>query len=254
MTLDQEPNEDRSKVDLVWTYEGTIDYFKVRYGTSEDNLRLSITTSTPAGSILLADSNATYYAQVFPVDENGTVNGEPSGIIEIPPLELIAECGNGELEAGEVCDDGNTEDGDGCNATCTRIDQAEQGSAEGLPSCFPDNIPLKTKKVNDKYYIYWDAIPNAKEYIVYRADQAVDAITQMTVVTTTPDTMFEYPFDPYSEVDVWAWYAVEAVCENNDQKQVGDMTAVKVGPEDTILLVVVASFLIFSIRRLVKSV
>jgi len=27
-------------------------------------------------------------------------------------------CGNGTLDAGEQCDDGNTADGDGCSATC----------------------------------------------------------------------------------------------------------------------------------------
>ncbi len=251
ITFDQTPNEDRSKVDLEWTYEGIIDYFKVRYGTSEDNLRLSITTSTPEGTLSLADTKASYFAQVFPVDENGLVNGEPSDIIEIPPLTAV--CGNGKVEAGEVCDDGNDESGDGCNETCTEVEQ-EHMADDSLPSCDPYGIPLHTKKVNGKYYIYWKPVQNAKEYIIYRADQAVDAISQMTVVTKTEETMFEYPFDPYSEVDVWARYAVEAVCANDDQKQVGDMTPVKVGPEDTLLLVVVASFLIFSIWRLVKSV
>jgi cysteine-rich repeat protein len=28
------------------------------------------------------------------------------------------ECGNGVIEAGEICDDGNTQSGDGCSATC----------------------------------------------------------------------------------------------------------------------------------------
>lgn len=251
ITLDQTPNTDRSRVDLEWTYEGVIDYFKVRYGTSEDNLRLSITTSTPEGTLVLADTKATYYAQVYPVDVNGLVNGEPSGIIEIPPVMGTAICGNGVLEAWEICDDGNTVSGDGCNATCTVRDEQ---SAAWAPTCYPNSIPLKTKKVNDKYYIYRTAVPQAKEYIVYRADQAVDAIAQMSLVAKTTQTMFEYPFDPYSEVDVRARYAVEAVCENDEQKQVGDMTPVKVGPEDTLLLIVVSSFLIFSIWRLVKSV
>ncbi len=30
----------------------------------------------------------------------------------------LAVCGNGELEAGELCEDGGTEDGDGCSADC----------------------------------------------------------------------------------------------------------------------------------------
>lgn len=29
-----------------------------------------------------------------------------------------SECGNSQLETGEQCDDGNTEDGDGCSASC----------------------------------------------------------------------------------------------------------------------------------------
>ena len=32
-------------------------------------------------------------------------------------------CGNGIVETGEVCDDGNIVAGDGCNATCTQIEQ-----------------------------------------------------------------------------------------------------------------------------------
>ena len=31
-----------------------------------------------------------------------------------------ALCGNGELEQGEQCDDGNVSDGDGCDARCFR--------------------------------------------------------------------------------------------------------------------------------------
>ncbi|MCB9506749.1 MAG: hypothetical protein H6697_03660, partial [Myxococcales bacterium] len=36
-------------------------------------------------------------------------------------------CGNGFVEAGEACDDGNTADGDGCSATC----ELEGGGACG---------------------------------------------------------------------------------------------------------------------------
>ena len=38
-----------------------------------------------------------------------------------PPRELVL-CGNGVLDAGEVCDDGNQVDGDGCSAFCTHFD------------------------------------------------------------------------------------------------------------------------------------
>jgi MYXO-CTERM domain-containing protein len=36
-------------------------------------------------------------------------------------------CGNGNVDTDEVCDDGNTADGDGCSATC----QPEDGSEDG---------------------------------------------------------------------------------------------------------------------------
>ncbi len=42
----------------------------------------------------------------------GNLGGEPGN----PPVE--AACGNGVLEAGESCDDGNQVDGDGCEASC----------------------------------------------------------------------------------------------------------------------------------------
>lgn len=33
----------------------------------------------------------------------------------------VPRCGDGVLDGGEVCDDGNTKSGDGCNATCTSL-------------------------------------------------------------------------------------------------------------------------------------
>src|SRR5207237_5333912 len=55
-------------------------------------------------------------------DANGSVNGPTT-----PPYcnffgytESGYRCGNYALDAGEECDDGNRNDGDGCSATCTR--------------------------------------------------------------------------------------------------------------------------------------
>ena len=96
-------------------------------------------------------------------------------------------------------------------------------------SCHTDGIALTTKRVNGKYYIAWAAVPRAKEYIIYRADTAVGSVSNMRQIAKTTETLFEYPFDVNSEVDKFAWYAVEAVCdETAEQKQVGDVTQVKV--------------------------
>ena len=42
-------------------------------------------------------------------------------------------CGNGELEPGEFCDDGNTKNGDGCSADCSEVDGDYDCSAVGEP-------------------------------------------------------------------------------------------------------------------------
>ena len=52
-------------------------------------------------------------------DDGNTVNGDGCSSTcqtEVPPPPPV--CGNGVVEAGEQCDDGNTLNGDGCSATC----------------------------------------------------------------------------------------------------------------------------------------
>ena len=44
--------------------------------------------------------------------------GAPSAAPTGEALPEAAVCGNGKIEAGETCDDGNTVNGDGCSATC----------------------------------------------------------------------------------------------------------------------------------------
>ncbi len=46
-------------------------------------------------------------------------DGCPVDTTPPPPPPPSASCGNGTVEAGEECDDGNTVDGDGCSANCT---------------------------------------------------------------------------------------------------------------------------------------
>src|SRR5690606_6126862 len=46
-----------------------------------------------------------------------------------PVVEPV--CGNGDLEVGEGCDDGNTSDGDGCSASC---EPEETGVGGGAPA------------------------------------------------------------------------------------------------------------------------
>ena len=311
ISLDYTSDDERTMVDLFWTYTWTIEYFKIKYGTDSSDLRLSLTTATPEGMLILADSTQTYFAQVLPVDEQWVVIGDPSSVITMPPA-TTSLCGDGQVEWSEACDDGNVINGDGCSSVCTieasvcgngRVESGEQcddgnvlnndgcnslcqiaaivpvcgnGTLESgeqcddgnvlnndgcsslcqievEPTCYPDGITLQTKKVNDKYYIHWASVPDAVEYIIYRADQAVASTEQMSAIGKTTDTMFQYPFDPYSEVDRWARYAVEAVCPNEEQKPVGDVTAVKVWPEDRAMIIFFLALAVFMGWRFVRT-
>ncbi len=55
----------------------------------------------------------TYYVRV---EENGNNATIPAYVIQIRTFGV--GCGNGIIDAGEICDDGNTVDGDGCSALC----------------------------------------------------------------------------------------------------------------------------------------
>lgn len=48
-------------------------------------------------------------------DDGNTANGDDCRADCFQDMTL---CGNGELDTGEACDDGNTVDGDGCSSTC----------------------------------------------------------------------------------------------------------------------------------------
>ena len=51
---------------------------------------------------------------------------------------LSGNCGNGAVDAGEQCDDGNTSGGDGCDALCQN--ECGNGSLEGAEECDDGNL------------------------------------------------------------------------------------------------------------------
>lgn len=61
---------------------------------------------------------------------NGTVTPTPDVFLQ-PSLVGCPVCGNGELDQGELCDDGNTADGDGCSFDC--VDEGCIDDTDGYP-------------------------------------------------------------------------------------------------------------------------
>lgn len=53
--------------------------------------------------------------------------------------EVESICGNGVLDPGEGCDDGNLKDGDGCGSTCESIGVCGNGTVEADESCDDGN-------------------------------------------------------------------------------------------------------------------
>jgi TonB family protein len=64
-----------------------------------------------------------------------------------------AVCGNGILEAGEQCDDGNTSDGDGCSSTCIKDVLIDPTALQALLASGDTNVP-PSKAVRDSMIRY----------------------------------------------------------------------------------------------------
>lgn len=88
--------------------------------------------------------------------------------------EPTDDCGNGVVETGEYCDDGNASDGDGCNNTC-RIEDGEDCGAAGDASCASGDCddaggPPGTCAASNSAPVInptQDATPDVPEYTTY---------------------------------------------------------------------------------------
>jgi cysteine-rich repeat protein len=70
--------------------------------------------------------------------------GEDGGIeimfdADLPDAGPVYACGNGTLEPGEMCDDGNTDPDDGCAPDCTREPYCGDGEVTGDEACDDGN-------------------------------------------------------------------------------------------------------------------
>jgi hypothetical protein len=81
------------------------------------------------------------------------------------------------------------------------------------------------------------------------ADTPTD--TKRTLLTTT-ETRFEYPFDYSSEEDLYAYFWVEATCDDGQKVALTSSQKVQVGPAEDLLLLVCVSLLIYAGIRLYR--
>ena len=68
----------------------------------------------------------------------------------IPTITVTPVCGDGDVQGDEECDDGNTENGDGCSSTCQTEDEDDDGDGGGVsglivdPLTFNINLAINT--------------------------------------------------------------------------------------------------------------
>ncbi|MDR0369968.1 MAG: hypothetical protein LBH96_05750 [Candidatus Peribacteria bacterium] len=72
------------------------------------------------------------------------------------------------------------------------------------------------------------------------------------ILLTTKDTRFEYPFDYSSEEDIYAYFWVEASCDDGQTVELASSQKVQVGPAEDILLLICVSLLIYAGIRLYR--
>jgi len=69
-------------------------------------------TDRCSGLTFVIPAGQRVYVQILDFGDNGAI---PNYVVS---ATFMAVCGNGVLEGGEQCDDGNTANGDGCSASC----------------------------------------------------------------------------------------------------------------------------------------
>ena len=96
--------------------------------------------------VLNAVAGTTYYVIVESFDVAG------GGYDLSVGCASTATCGDGVLEPGEQCDDGNTMDGDGCSATCL-IEQCAMDTSADLVSTGTDMLMFDNSMAGDDTFI-----------------------------------------------------------------------------------------------------
>lgn len=88
------------------------------FETPEDSEDTDLTTSADDSTGPATTDPTTTDPTTTDPDSTGEPATDSSGEPATDSTGTPIECGNGTVEADEACDDGNTDDGDGCDATC----------------------------------------------------------------------------------------------------------------------------------------
>ena len=125
-------------------------------------------------------------------------DSKASGLYTLDAMLSVAACGNGLLDPGEECDDGNKTDADGCSSTCT-----VERDDDTTYAC-PEGEPLRLE----------GAAPGPRSLSVTGttappAGQA--AVSQSTSCGSSSNTVPDYIYKVTSDIDGWATVRAKGV-------------------------------------------
>ena len=112
-----------------------------------------------------------------------------------PAYTCAPLCGNGQVDSGEQCDDGNTRDGDGCSSDCQRAEACDG------PRGLPDNLDATLKITIDGRGYMGFVDPNTGETVYTRHIELRDDGNQHPVDVVTGFAM-NFPFTMIGNIDI----------------------------------------------------
>lgn len=215
---------------LSWEVIGAkSDHYAIKYGLQKDDLKWMITTTGESALLSWLTYGKEYFFQVYSTNSEHKVEGLPSEIIS---YKMPIAQGNAPKE--DIL-------------TWTQL-EPEHPAAPISPTCVLKNIKVSTEKIGKKYYLVWKSSKNISKYLVYKSD--FSDWTNKTFLWETKVPRFEYPFDAGAEENVYAYYSVEAVCDDWTVLSVADAKKVQVGPLEDMLLIFTSTMLIYLLYRL----
>jgi len=114
-------------------------------------------------------------------------------------------------------------------------------------TCNVQNISLRVENINWKNYLVWDKVDWVVEYHIYKAEDVNGKPGEFVKVGQTTDTKWEYPFDKNAQKDIYAYFKVVGICQDNREYQIWNIVKVKVWPWNTIALILLMFIFLYSI-------
>ncbi|MDR2415126.1 MAG: hypothetical protein LBD75_00465 [Candidatus Peribacteria bacterium] len=210
--------------------------FEVYYGTAKEQLEKTVETTGTEIVFKNIDTTKEYFFKIIPLLGTGTIK-EHGAATEI--YTYTPSVSQTQLPDPPTIISGN-------NEPTVIVDVGENT----IPLCTIKGIRVVTQKIGNNYYLVWDQVANAISYTVYMSE--INDSSQKIKLLETKETRYEYPFDHSVEQNQYAYFRVEATCDDGQVLELTSAKKVQVGPTEDILMLICVSLLIYAGIRLYR--